>query len=134
MSLPHQARYKLNPIYVVLVKHDIDNFLTSNFIHHMEKTTWFLPIVVVPKKNGKLCICVDFRKFNVVTKEDPYPLPFKNEVLNIVVGYESYSFLDEYSKVPRYPPNFNCNRGHLQNCICYGLRWNHLGCHAILCE
>jgi hypothetical protein len=42
----------------------------------MEKITWFLPIVVVPKKNGKLCICVDFRKFNVGTKEDPYPLPF----------------------------------------------------------
>ncbi len=134
MSLSHQVRYRLNPIYVVLVKQDIDKFLTSDFIHHMEKTTWFLPIVVVPKKNGKLCICVDFRKFNVVTKEDPYPLPFTNEVLNIVVGYETHSFLDEYSRVPRYPPNFNCNKGHLQNYICYGLGWNHLGCHAILCE
>jgi hypothetical protein len=29
----------------------------------------------VPKKNGKLRICVDFRKLNAATKKDPYPLP-----------------------------------------------------------
>jgi len=49
------------------------------------------------KKNGKLRICVDFRKFNKVTKKDLYPLPFSNEQLNIVVGYETYSFFDGYS-------------------------------------
>jgi hypothetical protein len=39
---------------------------------------------------------VDFRKFNKVTKKIPYPLPFFDEVLNIVIGYETYSFLDGY--------------------------------------
>jgi hypothetical protein len=38
-------------------------------------------------KNGKLKICVDFRKLNV-TKKYPYPLPFTNEVINIIVGHE----------------------------------------------
>ncbi len=52
--------------------------------------------MVVPKKNGKLKICVDFKKFNKATKKNPYPLPFFNEVLNIVVRYEAYSFLDGY--------------------------------------
>jgi hypothetical protein len=28
----------------------------------------------------------------------PYPLHFTNEVLNIVAGYEAYSFLDRYSR------------------------------------
>jgi hypothetical protein len=51
-----------------------------------------------PKKNGKLRICVDFRKFNKATKKNPYPLPFFDEVLNIVVRYEAYSFLDGYSR------------------------------------
>jgi hypothetical protein len=55
------------------------------------------PIIVVPKKNGKLKICIDFRKLNVATKKNPYPLPFKNEVLNIITRYEAYSFLDGYS-------------------------------------
>jgi hypothetical protein len=46
--------------------------------------------VVVPKKNGKLKIYVDFKKFN------PYPLPFINEVINIVIGHEMYTFLDDF--------------------------------------
>jgi hypothetical protein len=54
-------------------------------------------IIVVPKKNGKLSICTNFKKLNTVTKKDPYPLPFTDEVLNIVVRYEAYSFLDGYS-------------------------------------
>jgi hypothetical protein len=29
--------------------------------------------VFVPKKNGKLRICVDFRKLNTATKKNPYP-------------------------------------------------------------
>jgi hypothetical protein len=56
------------------------------------------PIVVVPKKNGKLGIYIDFRKLNTTTKKDPYPLPFTNELLNTIVGYEAYSFLDGYSR------------------------------------
>jgi hypothetical protein len=39
---------------------------------------------------------VDFRVINAITKKDPFPLPFIYEVLNIVVGCESYSFLDGY--------------------------------------
>jgi hypothetical protein len=35
-----------------------------------------------------------FQKLNETTKKDPYSLPFIDEVLNIVVRYEAYSFLD----------------------------------------
>jgi hypothetical protein len=40
---------------------------------------------------------VDFKKLNKATKKNPYPLPFFDEVLNIVIRYEAYSFLDGYS-------------------------------------
>jgi hypothetical protein len=56
------------------------------------------PIVVVLEKNSKLRIYIHFRKLNVATKKDPYPLPFRNEMLNTIAGYEAYSFLDGYSK------------------------------------
>jgi len=45
-----------------------------------------------------LKIYIDFRKLNAATKNDPYPLPFTYEVLNIIVGYGTYSFLEGYSK------------------------------------
>jgi hypothetical protein len=63
----------------------------------MEEVTWLLPIVVVPKKNGKLCICVNFRILNATMKKDPYPLPFTEEVLDMVDGHKVYSFLDGLS-------------------------------------
>jgi hypothetical protein len=53
---------------------------------------------MVPKKNGKLRIRIDFRKLNATTKKDPYPLPFIDEVLNTITWYKTYSFLDGYSK------------------------------------
>jgi hypothetical protein len=42
-------------------------------------------------------ICIDFKKLNAGTKKNPYSLPFIDEVLNTIVGYEAYSFLDGYS-------------------------------------
>jgi len=56
------------------------------------------PIVVIPKKNGKFKICIDFKKLNEATKKDPYPLPFRDEVMNTIVRYETYFFLDGYSR------------------------------------
>lgn len=55
MSIPstHQAKYKLNPNYVVIVKHD--KLLVVRFIlEHLEETTWLSPIGIILKKNGKL--------------------------------------------------------------------------------
>jgi hypothetical protein len=48
------------------------------------------PIVVIPKKNGKLEICIDFKKLNATTKKYAYPIPFIDEMLNTVIGYEAY--------------------------------------------
>jgi hypothetical protein len=39
-----------------------------------------------------------FQKNNATTKKDPYPLPFTDEVLNIIIGYEAHFFLDGYSR------------------------------------
>ncbi len=87
----------MKPNYAITIKRDINKLLTTRFIQLIKEATWLSPIVVVLKKNGKLRICVDFKKLNKVTKKDPYPLPFSNEVLNIIARYEAYSFLDGYS-------------------------------------
>ncbi len=86
----------MNPNYATIIKQDIDKLLEVNFIKLVEEATWMSPIVVIAKKNGKLKICVDFRKLNVATKKDPYSLPFMDEVINIVVGHKVYAFLDGF--------------------------------------
>jgi len=94
----HQAKYRLNPNYVTIMKQNIDKLLTKGFTQLVEKATWLSIIVVIPNKNGKLKIYVDFIKLNATTKKDPFPLPFIDEVLNMVVGCEACSFLDGYSR------------------------------------
>jgi hypothetical protein len=49
------------------------------------------------KKNGKLRVCVDYRKPNGMTKFDPFPLPFTEEILEMVGGHEMLSLLDGFS-------------------------------------
>jgi hypothetical protein len=88
----------LNPSYVVIVKEDINKLLVAGFIKLVEEATWLSPIVVIPKKNGKLMVCINFRKLDVTTKKDLYMLPFMDEVINIVVGHEVYTFLDGFSR------------------------------------
>jgi hypothetical protein len=82
IPLAHQTKFRLNPNYATIMKEDIDKLLTTSFIQPMEKATWLSLIVVVPKKNEKLKICVDFKMLNVTTKKDPFPLPFTHEVCN----------------------------------------------------
>ena len=52
---------------------------------------------MVPKKNGKIRVCVDFRKLNEQTIKDPFPLPFADTMLDQIAGVEMYSFADGYS-------------------------------------
>ncbi len=96
IPLTHQTRYWLNPNYATIVKEDINKLLATCFIKLIEEDTWLSPIVVMPKKNGKLKTWMGFRKFNATIKKDPYMLPFIDEVINIVAGHEVYTFLDSF--------------------------------------
>ena len=87
----------MNPNYAKKVKEEIDNLLKAGFIAEVESSDWLFPIVVVPKKNGKLRVCVDYRKLNAQTVKDPFPLPFTDMMLDEVAGHQMYSFMDGYS-------------------------------------
>ncbi|MCO5552309.1 hypothetical protein L7F22_005820 [Adiantum nelumboides] len=89
-------RYRINPNYAKKVE-EIDNLLKARFNTEVESIDWLFPIVVVPKKNGKLRVCVDYLKLNAHTIKDPFPLPFTDMMLDEIAGHEMYSFMDGYS-------------------------------------
>jgi hypothetical protein len=56
-----------------------------------------IPIIIVPKKNGKLWICVYYIWLHSPTKKDFFPLSLIDEALNIVASKDIYAFLDGFS-------------------------------------
>src|SRR5256885_9279197 len=42
---------------------------------------WASPVVIVEKKDGTKCFCVDYRRLNHTTKSDRFPLPRIDELL-----------------------------------------------------
>ena len=70
---------------------------------------------MVPKKRGTIVIktennillpsrivtswriCIDYQKLNKATQKDHFPLPFLDQMLDRLAGYEYYCFLDGYS-------------------------------------
>ena len=42
-------------------------------------------------------ICIDYRKLNRATRNDHFPLPFMDQMLDRLAGHEYYCFLDRYS-------------------------------------
>ena len=70
--------------------------IEAGFIYEIEHTEWVSPLVVVPKKNCKLRLCVNLKKVNAATIRDHYPLPITDHVIKRVAGAEAYSFLDGF--------------------------------------
>ena len=55
---------------------------------------WCNAVVLVRKKDGSLCFCIDFRKLNSLTVKDSHPLPRTCETLESLTGAANYLTFD----------------------------------------
>lgn len=58
------------------------------------KSPWASPIVLVPKKDGSIRLCVDYRKVNEITHKDAYPIPRVDDTLDTLARLRWFSTLD----------------------------------------
>ena len=55
---------------------------------------WCNAVILIQKKDGGLCFCIDFRKLNTRTRKDSYPLPHIQETLESLEGSLIFSSFD----------------------------------------
>ena len=71
----------------------LDENLAKGFIRESSSPAGY-PILFVPKKNGKLRLCVDYQKLNDIIIKNCYPLPCINEIMDHINGTQWYTKLD----------------------------------------
>jgi len=75
------------------IREETDPMLQHGIIE-LAASPWASNVVLVKKKDGSLRFCVDYRKLNLVTYKDSYPLPLIENCLNALSGSSWYSTLD----------------------------------------
>ena len=93
-----QCPYSYNENFTKKINEEMDWLKEAYTIFEIEHTPWVSPLVVVPKKNGKLRVCINLKKVNAATIRDHYSLPITDHVIERVAHAEAYSFLDGFSK------------------------------------
>lgn len=87
------APYRISPKMKTLLKDELDDMLKKGVIEEME-SPWAFPVVLIPKKDKNIRLCVDYRRLNAITTTDTYPLPRIDDLLHSAKTTPYMSTLD----------------------------------------
>ena len=96
------------PFYIkkVVAKERI-NLEEQEIIEKVEgPTPWVSPLVIIPKKNGEICLCIDMKRANKTINCERHPSPIVDDLVHNLNGATVFTKLDlrrGYHQVPLSP-------------------------------
>ena len=85
--------YPLSQVELQTLCEFIEEHLRAGFIQSTTSPHG-APILFVKKKDGGLCLCINFRGLNKISKKDHYPLPFISDLLSTAGKACIYTTID----------------------------------------
>jgi len=90
---PYSGLYPLSRIELEALQQFLKENLARGWIRESESPA-AAPVIFVPKKDGTLRLCVDYRGLNRITVKNRYPLPLISEILDRAAGATFFTKLD----------------------------------------
>ena len=80
------------------IKEEVKKQLDARFLEMAKYPEWVANIVPVPKKDGKVRMCVDYRDLNRASPKDNFPLSHINTLVDNTAKNSRFSFMDGFSR------------------------------------
>lgn len=118
---PYQPLYNLSATELQLLRDYLDSAMEKGWIRRSESAAG-APILFVPKKDGTMRLCVDYRGLNAITIKNRHPLPLISETLDRLGGARWFSKIDlkdAYHRIPirkgdEWKTAFRTRYGHFE--------------------
>jgi hypothetical protein len=98
MKPSKQRQRKMLKDIILAAKAKVQRLLDANVIREVKYSYWLANVVLVPRKNGKMGMYIDFTDLNKAYKKDPFPLPRIYASVDKATGYKCFSLLDCFSR------------------------------------
>ena len=72
----------MRPEWAEKIREEVSKQIQANFLEVVDYPQWLENIVPVPKKDRKVCMCVDFRDLNKACPKDNFPLPHIDMIID----------------------------------------------------
>ena len=79
------------------IKEEVKKQLDARFLEVSKYPQWVANIVPVPKKDGKVRMCVDYRNLNRASPKDNFRLPHIDTLVDNTAKHSLFSFMDGFS-------------------------------------
>ncbi|XP_026458954.1 uncharacterized protein LOC113359557 [Papaver somniferum] len=98
-----QKMRRIAPELHTVVEKELKKLQESGIIRKSHYPQWISNMVVVPKKNVGVRICIDFSDLNKACPKDIFPLPSIDQLVESIVGNEALTLMDGYAGYNQIP-------------------------------
>jgi hypothetical protein len=92
-----QKLRRTRPDMAMKIKEEVQKQWDAGFLAVTNYPPWVANIVPVPKKDGKVRMCVDYRDLNRASPKDDFPLPHIDVLVDNTAQFSVFSFMDGFS-------------------------------------
>ena len=118
---PHRAPYRMSPQGLDELKKQLRELTEKGYIQ-LSVSPFRAPVLFVPKKDGGVQMCVDYRALNRVTIHNRCPLPRIEDLLDRLQGAKFFTKIDlcsGYHQIRVHPADvpktaFRTRYGHFE--------------------